>query len=100
VEFGYSKDDQWPALGSWIIEGSARAMEDKIFIDIDQEPDWSFYVGEINKYLGAPNGPLFSASYRAALFWTYGMEQLGAPAAEPYHGVEFMLALWQVLDIY
>ena len=99
VGYAYASNDEWPSLGKWVIEGTARALEDKLYLDIDQTPQASFYRGEVNGYLTGPNVPLFLAGkgYGSALFWTYAMEQLGAPIAEPWRGIDFMVALWDTI---
>ena len=47
VQYHYHiNPDQWPSWGSWTIEGTAAAMEDKTFLDIDT--DWSsLYIGRV-----------------------------------------------------
>ena len=83
--------------GKTTCEGQARALQDKIYLDLDLDPEASCvapYLGEINSYLGSPNQPLWSASYKAALWWTYLMEQYGTVSGEPQRGIDFLVAWW------
>lgn len=87
----------------WLIEGQARSTEDKMCIfdsqaacDIwDNQVD-QYYVGQVNAYLGKPEESLMEASYDAALFWTYVMEQFAADVkTEPRYGFDVLLKFWQ-----
>lgn len=87
----------------WLIEGQARSTEDKMCIfgsqaqcDIwDNQVD-QYYLGQVNAYLGKPEEGLMEASYDAALFWTYVMEQFaGTNKTEPRYGFDFLLKFWQ-----
>ncbi len=87
--------------GKWIIEGQARATEDKFCIFTNSQCNvWDtvaekFYLGQINGYLGAPEKSLLEASYNAALFWIYVMEQFAGIQTEPGYGVDVMVKYWQ-----
>jgi Mg-chelatase subunit ChlD len=94
VQFNYIDFNEWPSWGTWTVEGTARAMEDKLWLDNDTTPANTLYVGEINDYLGNPNRTLFDISYTAALFWTYLCEQLGTPFPEPARGVDVIQRFW------
>ncbi len=98
TQFAYIDFKDWPSVGNWVIEGTARAMEDFVYTDNDQTPSFTFFVGEANNYLGDPNSVLFQQSYKAALFWAYLMDQLGQPFAEPARGVDFMRRFWEIMD--
>ncbi len=94
-------------LGKWVTEGQARALQDKIYLDLDTDPEASCvatYLGQVKGYLyGDPskdvlpdtNKPLWTLSYDAALFWTYLMEQLGIITAEPIRGIDFLVIWWE-----
>lgn len=80
----------------WIIEGQARATEDKFCIFTNPQCNvWDtvakkFYLGELQNYLGAPENGLLEASYKAALFWIDLMEQFGTLKTEPDYGIDVM----------
>ncbi len=95
VQYAYINFNDWPSWGAWTVEATARAMEDKTFNDNDSTPMNTFYVGEVNGYLGNPNRTLMDISYTAALFWTYLMEQLGTTTAEPSRGAEVIRDFWE-----
>ena len=88
----------------WFKEGSARAMEDKAFDNIDNWPNASAasssYNNEVNDYLVNTNVDITSEAfkYEAALWWTYFMEQFGRDPNEPELGVDAMKALWEAAE--
>ena len=87
----------------WLIEGQARSTEDKmcIFPSQAQCNIWDnqvdqWYLGQVDAYLGKPEESLMEASYDAALFWTYVMEQFAATiTTEPRYGFDVLLKFWQ-----
>lgn len=85
----------------WLIEGQARSNEDKTCIfnqvqcDLWDLGDLTYYEGQARSYLGKPEQSLMEASYNAALWWTYVLEQFGTSTAEPPRGMDFMLAFWE-----
>lgn len=97
---------------TWVMEGQARAVEDKFCIFgatpgacaiWDQVPD-SGFVNQIQNYLGKPENGLQAQGevngiekygYNAALFWTYIMEQFTTMSAEPAAGIDVILKYWQ-----
>ncbi len=86
--------------GTWIVEGTARLMEDQVFSDMDNwagAPSAPFsFNKEVNIFLtgGNTNQDLTTASYRAALWWKYVTEQIGTTPGEPQLGVDAILDLW------
>nr|MBC8414600.1 hypothetical protein [bacterium] len=84
--------------GQWTCEGMARLMQDKVWLDLDQDAGCITYLNEIAVYLGSPNTTLTSASYRGALFWNYLTEQLGTVNVEPQIGVDVIEAYWANTD--
>jgi hypothetical protein len=98
VQFHYINFNQWPSWGAWTVEGTARAMEDKLWIDNDTTPANTLFIGQVNNYLGNPNRTLMNISYSAALFWTYLTEQLGTPFPEPARGVDVIRSFWGNTD--
>ena len=101
VEFRYADNGgESGCSGVWgktACEGQARAMQDKIYLDLDLDPGAACvapYLGEVNNYLGTPNQPLWSSDYKSALWWTYLMEQYGTVTAEPQRGTDFLAYWW------
>lgn len=85
--------------GKWLCEGTARMMQDKVFLDIDQ--GWcglNSFVSQLNGYLADPNRSIMTCSYAACLWWAYCAEQLGTMAGEPQLGVDFIRELWENTD--
>ncbi len=84
----------------WALEGMARAMQDKIYSDLDLDPDASCvapYLNSVGAYLQGnaqtpPNQelPIWETGYDAALWWTYLMEQFGTATDEPIYGADFI----------
>jgi|GEM_PF-1370154 len=86
------------AFGATPCEGHARAMQDKIYLDLDLSPEAECtgpYLGQVNGYLSDTNQRLWSSKYDSALWWTYLMEQYGTVTAEPQRGTDF-LARWYI----
>ncbi|MBN1657569.1 MAG: VWA domain-containing protein [Anaerolineae bacterium] len=87
----------------WFHEGTARAMEDNVFDNID---NWATcmaagfcYNKQVNQYLSNTNVDVTSdpQRYNSALWWKYFTEQYQAPPTEPEPalGVDAFLRLWQ-----
>jgi hypothetical protein len=87
----------WPAWGSWTVEGTGKAIEDKLYFDIDFNPS-SGYVSWVNNLLGNTNAQLFNRGYSAALWWGYLQEQLGTPTNEPSRGAVLLAHFWNLAD--
>ena len=98
VQYAYIDFGDWRSWGGWTVEGTARLMEDKSFSDHDNIEENTFYIGEVNGYLGDPNRTLTDLSYPAALFWNYLSEQLGSVLLEPARGVDFIERFWRNTD--
>ena len=85
----------------WVIEGQARATEDKFCVfNNSQCETWDeiaqkWYRGQVDSYLGSPEKSLLEASYNAALFWVYLMEQFGTIQDDLDYGVDVMVAYWE-----
>ncbi len=104
VQYQYDKR----AEEKWSYEGSATAVQDKIFggagsLDALRN---SSYVQRANRYLRNPNrinyddyggavAGLRSASYYACLFWTYYMETCGSVRHEPALGIDALRLYWE-----
>lgn len=81
-------------FGKWVSEGTADAIMDKGYSDIDDSTGSPYYEGSARNYLNAPNSPLFDREYNCCLWWNYLMEQLGSTTSEPHYGVDFMVDFW------
>jgi len=87
-------------LGTWVIEGSARCLDDR-FDAVWDTGTW--FSGEVSNLMtGSSDGgtpyrdlSLFSLSYRACLFWSYGCEQYGTMNFEPDSGADFIRRFWE-----
>ncbi|MFK7801374.1 MAG: VWA domain-containing protein [Anaerolineae bacterium] len=84
--------------GSWVIEGQARFLQDKVFDDLDNKVG-SRYHNSVNSYLGnttyvvkedrdddgtdefSQAKGLLGASYNASLWWAYIADQAGTDFA-------------------
>lgn len=84
--------------GKFVCEGQARAMQDKIYSDLDVNSALSCtagFVSEVNNFLGDTTQAIWESSYRGSLFWTYLMEQYGSNALEPTYGADFLVEFWE-----
>jgi hypothetical protein len=100
VEFAYQPDGGCGGTwGTTVCEGQARAMQDKIWSDADEDPSLTCkapFLGDVNNYLGNPGQNLWQSSYRGALWWTYLMEQFGENDEEPTLGADFLVKWWEL----
>lgn len=86
------------AFGSAACEGHARAMQDKIYSDLDLKPEAECtapLLGQVNGYLKSAHQPLWESKYNSALWWSWLMEQYGTTPSEPQRGTDF-LARWYI----
>ncbi|NNC87730.1 MAG: hypothetical protein HKN82_04630 [Akkermansiaceae bacterium] len=81
-------------FGKWVSEGTADAIMDKAYADIDDNTGYPYYEGSARNFIDAPNVNLFDREYNACLFWNYLMEQAGSTTSEPHYGVDFMVDFW------
>ena len=92
--------------GAWVTEGQARSTQDKTCLGADRPTALCFdditsgyagYVGEVMGYLGNPNVGIRTASYGAALFWTYLTEKYGTsvPTDQVENGMNLMVEFWE-----
>ncbi len=102
VQYSYIKFSEWPAWGTWVIEGTVKSMEDKVYSDIDNGdttiPNCSSYYSRLTEYIDNTEDTLWDFSYPVALFWTYLTEQLGTNSTEPQIGTDFMLRFWELAE--
>ena len=95
AQYAYINFNDWPAWGTWSIEATPPAMEDRSFADVDNNGANSRFVGDVNFFLGNPNLTLMDRSYDAALFWSYLAEQFGTVTTEPNRGVDVIRDFWE-----
>lgn len=102
IEFGYVIDGGSSGcaggFGKTACEGHARALQDKIYFDLDLDPAASCvatFRGQVNGYMDKPDRTIWGAGYGSALFWTYLMEQYGSYAFEPGRGIDFLVHWWE-----
>lgn len=102
IEFGYVQDGGGEGCsggyGSTACEGHARALQDKIYLDLDLDPAASCvatFRGQVDGYLKSPDITIWKSSYGGALWWTYLMEQYGTFAFEPGLGIDFLKNWWE-----
>ena len=89
----------------WFKEGTARAMEDNVFDDIDNWPEAltacsSSFNKEKNDFISKVGNDLTSNGmrYESSCWWKYFTEQFGSTAMEPELGVNAFLALWEAAE--
>ncbi len=97
LAYWHTFDDGYAGWGDWVVEGSARMMQDKLFADLDFT-DYSFagFHKEVNKALDQTETSLFDLSYRGCLFWTYVAERFGT-GSEPSFGADFIRSFYEEL---
>ncbi|HOW66057.1 MAG TPA: hypothetical protein P5186_18070 [Candidatus Paceibacterota bacterium] len=81
-------------FGKWVAEGTADAVMDKGYLDIDDSTGSPFYEASARIYLQNPAMTIFDHEYNASIWWNYLMEQLGTERVEPHYGIDFMRAFW------
>ncbi|RIK41950.1 MAG: hypothetical protein DCC57_18630, partial [Chloroflexi bacterium] len=90
----------------WVIEGQARASQDKVCIGGDRATALCFddiavgyagYVPEVNGYLANTATPVNRSDYGAALFWAYVTEKYGTSAAgdATENGMNLIVEFWK-----
>ncbi len=96
IQYSYSNN-----FDDWLLEGTARALEDSLFLNIDNYQDamlaQSSFALEVNNYLANPNVDLRTAGngYRSALWWKYFSEQFGTTVGEPQLGIDAFVELFE-----
>ena len=81
-----------------VCEGQARLMQDRLFLDLDNNPAASCtatYLGDISDYLGTPNQNIWETGYDAVLWWNYLTEKYShVYLSEPAYGIDFIQRWW------
>lgn len=88
----------WWDVRSWVIEGQAEMIMDKIFAICDEDPNAGYYW---NGYWYLTYGHykyLMDLSYGAALFWNYVTEHYGTIRTEPGYGLDALVAFWEAVE--
>lgn len=86
-------------FGSWVSEGTARCMDDRLYADLDAATFGGSFWSQVNGVtMPSPTTSLLSRSYDSCLFWSYCCERYGSTLAEPQRGVDFMLAFWEKIS--
>ncbi|MBI4716172.1 MAG: VWA domain-containing protein [Planctomycetes bacterium] len=81
-------------FGKWVSEGTARNMEDQLYLDLDlRNPG-----GSVQDVFNHPEYSLFDLSYNGATFWKYCAEQVGSFAAEPEFGADLLVDFWEQIE--
>ncbi len=99
VQYSYINFDEWPAWGGWVVEGTVKSMEDKVYSDVDLGdnliPNCSSYYARITEYINQTEDTLWDFTYPVALFWTYLAEQIGSTPGPTQQGVDFIRRFWE-----
>jgi hypothetical protein len=88
----------------WFKEGTARAIEDLAFAELDNWPQAmsapSSFNSQADNYLMNTNVDITSIPqrYNSALWWKYFTEQFGSDPDEPELGVDALLRLWEAAE--
>jgi von Willebrand factor type A domain/Bacterial TSP3 repeat len=87
-------------VGGWATDGTAVAMQDRVYTDGDAwDGDVSFWKYGKNNLKNPTNGFYkSSARYDNALFWSYLCEQLGSYRMEPGFGYDFIQDYWTLVQ--
>jgi hypothetical protein len=86
VQFSYFSPTDEPSIPAWVLEGSAAAMEDQVFPELDDIVSSL----QLRRWFAQPHRRLTAQSYGSQLFWRYldereprllpaYLERLGAP---------------------
>jgi len=85
-------------FGQWISEGTARCIEDHLYLDHDLGGAFHFAGNGIQETFANPGRSLYDLSYEGCLFWSYCLEQMGTVNVEPEYGVDFMVDFWEQIE--
>jgi hypothetical protein len=96
VQYASIPYSSWPGWGTWVIEGIAATIPEKLWWDVDMAS--ARYLTNVNDFLGLPNKKLFERDYDTALWWNYMAEQFGTELGEPERGVDFLRTYWNLAN--
>lgn len=95
LQYNYRTAAGWFDSQSWVIEGQAVTVSDKIFA-VNDEAQEGYYLNAWY-YLYNPSN-LLESSYDAGLFWNYMAEQYGAVTTEPGRGMDALREYWEAVQ--
>lgn len=87
----------YASVGWWVIEGTARCLDDRLYSDLDNETYSTTFWEEVSEFMDQPDVSMLDQSYRSCLFWSYCCERLGSVSSEPQRGIDFMRRFWEQL---
>ena len=67
VQFSYFSPTDEPSIPAWVLEGSAAAMEDRVFPELDDIVSSL----QLRRWFAQPHRRLTAQSYGSQLFWRY-----------------------------
>jgi hypothetical protein len=67
VQFSYFSPAEEPSIPAWVLEGSAAAMEDRVFPELDDIVSSL----QLRRWFAQPHRRLTAQSYGSQLFWRY-----------------------------
>jgi hypothetical protein len=67
VQFSYFSPAEEPSIPAWVLEGSAAAMEDRVFPELDDIVSSL----QLRRWFSQPHRRLTAQSYGSQLFWRY-----------------------------
>jgi hypothetical protein len=67
VQFSYFSATEEPSIPAWVLEGSAAAMEDRVFPELDDIVSSL----QLRRWFAQPHRRLTAQSYGSQLFWHY-----------------------------
>jgi hypothetical protein len=67
VQFSYFSPAEEPSIPAWVLEGSAAAMEDRVFPELDDIVSSL----QLRRWFAQPHPRLTAQSYGSQLFWRY-----------------------------
>lgn len=93
VQYEYIGFNNWLVWGRASVEGSARMMEDQVYLGLDDGVGTTSFINQVNNYLQTQPGFWWTA-HDAALGWKYAAEQFGTDTGEPEGGSDFVQTFW------
>ncbi|MFT5127888.1 MAG: hypothetical protein ACI8W8_001496 [Rhodothermales bacterium] len=93
VQMAYAGNAVLGKLSPLLIEGTATAMMDRVFLRDDSSNFGHTYY---DYYSDEEELSLWDRDYDGALWWSYLMEQYGGVREEPQVGVDFLQAVWRI----
>ncbi|MDX9753028.1 MAG: VWA domain-containing protein [bacterium] len=98
TQYAYINFADWATWGRWVVEGTARLMQDKLWNDLDANAGVITFWEEVDDYMASTHTRLTDLSYATCLFWQYLCEQIGTVNTEPQQGVDVIRRFWEETD--